>query len=316
MFPALAVSGCAGSVLIENCRLVGGNAPPGLGAMSGARVTGSPGGVELVRSTVVGGIGFGFAPGFWGPTQGAPALRVGGSRVELHGSILRGGAGGFGSSRTGCIFVGCSSGASGGAAVQALDGVELVVVGSELVGGDSGYGFGPGTLPGTDGIDAIEGPAATDIRVRDSVLVGGAGGQGDVSTGAPGAAYDQAITPAFQPGPATSVSIEAPRRVGQSAALHLCGVPGALCFLYSSPQSASRAILAASLPLFLDEPIYLTSVSVVLGSSGEADVFVPMPMIGADEGRTSFCQALLLDLPLGAVDLSSPTLAVVLSSSF
>jgi hypothetical protein len=289
----VAIRDCAGTVLVEDCRIAGfdsegingGNGGPGLFIASSD--------VSLVRCDIRGGHGSSTVndpPVIVTSTgHGSRALRVIGSRVSLHDCTVRGGDGGSDL----MLF---SHGGGGGLGLDSQN-AQLWVVGCTVTGGEGGIGSPPGTSSFGAQIDGFSAPT-THFQELDSTFVGG--------TGMPGLALVNG-SHTLLPGGSVVFSVASPVRPGDTGEARVSGPPGTLFGVFVSAG-----------PGFLPSPpfhgVWLTDLATLGGplfidgipASGEFVLTFPVPAFGLPDGFLNVDQV-LSQQPGGELVLSNAT---------
>jgi hypothetical protein len=227
-FEKLGVRDCAGTVLVEDCTIVGvpGRTPlePGLAAVD---VRNSQG-VTFTRCKLSGGAGLSttpFNPFYVDPSGGGPAVLVDGSRVAFHHCAITGGAGG--SDQLGVIHS-----APGNDALRIGEAAVVFAAGGSITGGAASNGGAP-ELPAeaAGGNGAIQSGLFSKLRLIGLAPQGGAGGTlSDASSGPAGQDLIVAVPDSVEsfPQAARGTSMPATLRVGEGTTLGISGAPGEL----------------------------------------------------------------------------------------
>jgi len=223
----LGVRDCAGTVVVEDCQLVGlAGTFADLEGFPGVDVRNSAG-VTFTRCTIRGGTGmsslsafpFGVVPG-----PGGPGLLVDGSKVALQHCTVTGGAGGVDT-------VEPIESKPGGDALSIAENSTLFVAGGSITGGKASDGGSP-ELPleaaGGDGI--VQTGSFSTLRLVGVTPQGGAGGvMSDASTGPDGAPMSITAGSVETFGElARGTSMPATLNLGEVATLQVSGAPGEL----------------------------------------------------------------------------------------
>ena len=223
----LGVRDCAGTVLVEDCSLVGVPGLTPLDAGLAAVDVRNSAGVTFTRCALTGGPGLSsqqFNPFYLDPSAGGPAVIVDGSRVALHHCTITGGVGGNDG-------LGAVHSAPGGDALLIKEGAVVFAAGGSITGGAASNGGAP-ELPaeaaGGDG--AVISGSFSLLRLVGLAPHGGAGGT--LSDASSGAAGQDLIAPPGSvesfPQVARGTSMPATLREGEVGTLGVSGAPGEL----------------------------------------------------------------------------------------
>ncbi|MBL8802066.1 MAG: hypothetical protein JNN27_08730 [Planctomycetes bacterium] len=310
--PALALESNAGGVWLLNCTLNGGDgavgsSPSQLGAGAAALEVRSSGRVALARCMLVGGDG-GNHPspnpedGLGG--RGGAGIDAQNSTLALYSTTALGGAGGRAGTR----------GGDGG------DGLSLVASGVYLGACTARGGKGGATLDflvddGANGGHGVEGDAASQTRIVDSLLQGGLAGSCPVCSidgvdGSPTAGTGLVVPYAGSARVFTAERITGDRELWN---VSVSGVPGDRVFLVDNDRptlTAAQPVLGVTL---VPPPPGALAQLGVIPASGVLSVQARIPgLLASASTRQRFVQGLVLD-SAGQSWPSTPLLRVELS---
>lgn len=308
----LLVSGCQGTVLIEDC-LVQSYAGSG-GGLSGHGVpalrVADASGVLVSRSTLLGGDGetatgidFPFGVPFAGP--GAPAVRLENAVLSVFDSSLVGGEGGDNNFPLG-------PGERGGAAISGTN-ARVWIEGGSAVGGSGGSGCDSAKL-GCGGGPGIALELDDPLFVRDAFVAGGSGGAltpgGLVGGGSGNDGVDLVGNIAQLPGGASVVDEASPVRAGEMGSLTVHGPEGATAAWFMSVGLSSQPLGGLKGVLAMQPPLLGPYLLGVLPASGQLGFEFTVPSLAGTglEGLTLTKQAVVLDAD--GLRFSGPSLFV------
>jgi hypothetical protein len=320
----LAVLNCQGAVVVEECAFQG---AVGLGAVAdplfhpdghpAVRVEGAT--AVLLRCLAQGGDGSDYVPIMTFQGRGAPGLFVRAGSAVVHGGVYTGGEGGDVDDDDAAF-----SGASGGDAIQLVDGATVHASGAELHGGDGGmggydYDWLTGAFSCGDGGDGGSGIAEIGLPAQASVLDvavdPGLGGLGySCPAGDPGVPFDVSALRLI-PEQALDLRIPGPVTESGTLVLELAGPVGAPVLLAFSPAPAVFDLP----PLVGPALVAPTGLAVVaLGSLPASPFALAFPLsldLPAGTALTLYAQAVHLAPGSGAIVPGAAASAVVLDSA-
>jgi len=220
-----------GTILIEDCLIAGKGNDANVEISSALKIVDAS--VVIESCEILGGPGLDdeatFKPAGW-------ALKVLAGRVTVSDSILLGGAGA--SETLGNPFIGAGP---GGDALHAIDS-DVTISGCTLTGGVGGHDTGTpsSSQAAPAGGSALVADVTSLVRLRDSVLTGGAGGTDASGVDGPdGADIDAPAASVVQlAGEARTVHVDAPTAEGNAGQIQSGGEPGELLLLLVSLDGA------------------------------------------------------------------------------